>query len=234
VDLSEVCGLETEMKLWRGGGREDGGAGAVLRLLKNTVTRFGERPAQLRGTVARSRVWIGAQPANTSFLRGEWCQQHLCLIFSYTGRLDQTTRIHAPIRDLHGLSFWHELGRPQVHGYDILGVAFLGPLKFVSIADEKVARVFEAPRGFVDLAERLGVAVFTEDQAGSVYSFCKYCSQVDLSQHNRPVAASVPPLGLSNKAMNEGTCLYRISIKYRHRGSCCPCWRIRLSIEASV
>ncbi|KAJ7129752.1 WD40-repeat-containing domain protein [Mycena epipterygia] len=104
--------------------------------------------------------------------------------------LDQTTRIHGPIRDLHGPSFWHELGRPQVHGYDILGVAFLGPLKFVSIADEKVARVFEAPRGFVDLAERLGVAVFTEDEA-------------ERSQHNRPVAASVPPLGLSNKAMNE-------------------------------
>ncbi|KAJ7498984.1 WD40-repeat-containing domain protein [Mycena latifolia] len=97
--------------------------------------------------------------------------------------LDQTTRIHAPIRGLDGSSSWHELSRPQVHGYDVLGVAFLGPLKFVSIADEKVARVFEAPRGFVDLAERLGVATS--------------------SQHNRPVAASVPPLGLSNKAVNE-------------------------------
>ncbi|KAJ7700023.1 WD40-repeat-containing domain protein [Mycena rosella] len=99
--------------------------------------------------------------------------------------LDQTTRIHGPMRGPDGSSFWHELSRPQVHGYDVLGVVFLGPLKFVSIADEKVARVFEAPRGFVDLAERLGVAVFTEDQ------------------HNRPIAASVPPLGLSNKAVSE-------------------------------
>jgi len=98
--------------------------------------------------------------------------------------LDQTTRIHAPTRGSEGPS-WHELSRPQVHGYDMLGVAFLGPLKFVSIADEKVARVFEAPRGFVDLAEQLGVAVFSEEQ------------------HIRPVAASVPPLGLSNKAVNE-------------------------------
>ncbi|KAJ6515959.1 WD40-repeat-containing domain protein [Mycena sanguinolenta] len=81
--------------------------------------------------------------------------------------LDQTTRIHAPMRGSEGTS-WHELGRPQIHGYDMLGAAFLGPLKFVSIADEKVARVFEAPRGFVDLAEKLSVAVFTEDQAGSV------------------------------------------------------------------
>ncbi|KAK7061666.1 Elongator complex protein [Favolaschia claudopus] len=98
--------------------------------------------------------------------------------------LDQTTRIHAPIRGSDG-THWLELGRPQVHGYDVLGVGFLGPLQFVSIADEKVARVFEAPRGFVDLAERLGVASFTEEQ------------------HVRPIAASVPPLGLSNKAMNE-------------------------------
>ncbi|KAJ7368239.1 WD40-repeat-containing domain protein [Mycena albidolilacea] len=98
--------------------------------------------------------------------------------------LDQTTRVHAPIRGSDGLS-WRELSRPQVHGYDMLGAVFLGPLKFVSIADEKVARVFEAPRGFVNLAEKLGVATFTEEQ------------------HIRPVAASVPPLGLSNKAVNE-------------------------------
>ncbi|KAJ7507735.1 WD40-repeat-containing domain protein [Mycena galericulata] len=99
--------------------------------------------------------------------------------------LDQTTRIHGPICIHDGSSFWHELSRPQVHGYDMVDVAFLGPLKFASIADEKVARVFEAPRGFVDLTERLGVANFTEEQ------------------HNRPIAASVPPLGLSNKAVNE-------------------------------
>ncbi|KAJ7638755.1 WD40-repeat-containing domain protein [Roridomyces roridus] len=99
--------------------------------------------------------------------------------------LDQTTRIHCPIRRPDGSCFWQELSRPQVHGYDMLGVTFLGPLKFASIADEKVVRVFEAPRGFVDLAEKLGVAVFTEEQ------------------HNGPVAASVPPLGLSNKAVNE-------------------------------
>jgi hypothetical protein len=54
----------------------------------------------------------------------------------------------------------------------MLGVAFLGPLNFVSIADEKVARVFEAPGGFVDLATKLGVAVFTEDQAGLDRRFC--------------------------------------------------------------
>lgn len=31
-------------------------------------------------------------------------------------------------------------------------------MSFVSIADEKVARVFEAPREFIDLVNNLGVA----------------------------------------------------------------------------
>jgi hypothetical protein len=80
-------------------------------------------------------------------------------------RLDQTTRIHGAI--LTGAlqkSVWHEISRPQVHGYDMLGAAFIDPLKFVSIADEKVARVFEAPRGFVQLAQDLGISKFSDDE----------------------------------------------------------------------
>ena len=53
---------------------------------------------------------------------------------------------------------WHELARPQVHGYDLLGAVFLGDLRFASCADEKVTRVFEGPQLFVDLVETLGVA----------------------------------------------------------------------------
>jgi hypothetical protein len=65
--------------------------------------------------------------------------------------LDQTTRIHG----LLPTNAWRELARPQVHGYDLVGVQFLDALKFVSIADEKVARVFEAPKAFVRLAKSL-------------------------------------------------------------------------------
>nr|GAT54077.1 predicted protein [Mycena chlorophos] len=97
--------------------------------------------------------------------------------------LDQTTRIHGPVRGADGLMSWHEISRPQVHGYDLVAVKFLDALKFVSIADEKVARVFEAPGVFVDLAEKLEIATFSKEA--------------------RPVAASVPPLGLSNKAVAE-------------------------------
>ncbi|KAI3612590.1 rna polymerase ii elongator [Moniliophthora roreri] len=101
--------------------------------------------------------------------------------------LDQTTRVHSPIIRPGSSTTWHELARPQVHGYDLIGVAFLDNLKFASCADEKVTRVFEAPQRFVDLVETLGVA------------------QVHKDGETRPVAASVPPLGLSNKATETPT-----------------------------
>jgi elongator complex protein 2 len=66
--------------------------------------------------------------------------------------------VASPIEaDAPGLRIWHEIGRPQVHGYDLLHVAFLDPLRFVSVADEKVSRVFEAPRNFVGLVQNLGM-----------------------------------------------------------------------------
>lgn len=99
--------------------------------------------------------------------------------------IDQTSRMHAPlVNEGNGNGAqWHELARPQVHGYDLLDAVFVNPLKFVSIADEKVARVFEAPLSFVDSLENLHVARFSEEE------------------HNRPIAANLPPLGLSNKAV---------------------------------
>ncbi|KAF9006442.1 WD40 repeat-like protein [Cyathus striatus] len=99
--------------------------------------------------------------------------------------VDQTTRLHGPVPGRNDQQTWHELARPQVHGYDLLNVVFVGPLGFISIADEKVARVFEAPRNFASLVENLGMAKFTENV------------------RDRPLAASVPPLGLSNKAISE-------------------------------
>ncbi|KAI0069052.1 WD40 repeat-like protein [Artomyces pyxidatus] len=103
--------------------------------------------------------------------------------------LDQTSRIHAaiPVAGLKGkmVSSWHELGRPQVHGYDLVGVAFLDALRFVSVADEKVARVFQAPRSFFHAVKALAVAELTADE------------------EKLPISASVPPLGLSNKANND-------------------------------
>lgn len=106
----------------------------------------------------------------------------------HDARLDQTTRIHAPMSHPEsGLTTWHELARPQVHGFDLLAVSFLSNLKFVSIGDEKVARVFEAPQSFVDVVTTLGIAALDDDEV-----------------QDRPMRAAVPPLGLSNKAMSDG------------------------------
>ncbi len=52
---------------------------------------------------------------------------------------------------------WREIGRPQVHGYDLEDAVFLHERKFVSIADEKVARVFEAPKRFLGLCKHFGL-----------------------------------------------------------------------------
>ncbi|KAI5124733.1 hypothetical protein M0805_005368 [Coniferiporia weirii] len=99
---------------------------------------------------------------------------------------DQTTRIHGNINAKLDKSpeSWHEICRPQVHGYDLISAVFLNSTRFISAADEKVARVFEAPQSFMSLCKNLGILPDVEDK------------------DERPAAASVPPLGLSNKALS--------------------------------
>ena len=63
---------------------------------------------------------------------------------------DQTTRFHSYWKNpLSDQITWHELGRPQIHGYDLTCVAFLERFKFVSGADEKLLRIFESPKVFL-------------------------------------------------------------------------------------
>jgi hypothetical protein len=100
--------------------------------------------------------------ANTSYLWGMFKPEARNAVSNCTFSLDQTTRIHGAVPSDNGRGnsclAWHELSRPQVHGHDLIDVAFLDPLKFISISDEKVARVFEAPREFVRVVKGLGVA----------------------------------------------------------------------------
>ena len=87
--------------------------------------------------------------------------------------LDQTTRIHGAIYTGSSQedAVWHEIGRPQVHGYDLLRVAFLSASRFISIADEKVARVFEAPREFLEVVANLGITDPHADLVGRYVMF---------------------------------------------------------------
>ncbi|KAJ3556851.1 hypothetical protein NP233_g11887 [Leucocoprinus birnbaumii] len=140
------------------------------------------------GEADSEEVWqeLGAISGHRGPVKGlSWSPNGEYLI---SAGVDQTTRIFREIyHSDEAKRAWHEIARPQVHGYDLLDAVFLDPLKFVSIADEKVARVFEAPRNFVQLAKTLDVAYFSE------------------SEINRPAGASVPPLGLSNKAVGDGS-----------------------------
>ncbi|XP_077404393.1 elongator complex protein 2 isoform X2 [Vanacampus margaritifer] len=66
---------------------------------------------------------------------------------------DQTARLFTPWRSKPGggrRPTWHEISRPQIHGYDMQCLATLGRFMLVSGADEKVLRVFQAPRNFVE------------------------------------------------------------------------------------
>ncbi|KAJ3153042.1 Elongator subunit elp2 [Geranomyces michiganensis] len=106
--------------------------------------------------------------------------------FLVSTSLDQTTRLAAPWnRD--GVTTWHEIARPQIHGYDLQCFAFVHGYGFVSGADEKILRVFEAPRTFVQ----------------SLANLTKEAEDAEVIS-KRPVGASVPALGLSNKAVFEG------------------------------
>ncbi|KAI5481950.1 RNA polymerase II elongator complex protein 2 [Pseudohyphozyma bogoriensis] len=100
---------------------------------------------------------------------------------------DMTTRLHGVWRrtDSPGnpLNTWHELARPQIHGYQLASIAFTNRLQFISGADEKIVRVFDAPKVFLEGLRTLSGVDNVGDEA------------------SRPMAANVPPLGLSNRAI---------------------------------
>ncbi|XP_072532176.1 elongator complex protein 2 isoform X2 [Salminus brasiliensis] len=105
---------------------------------------------------------------------------------------DQTTRLFMPWRRKDcSQDTWHEISRPQIHGYDMQCLATVGRFQFVSGADEKVLRVFRAPRNFVENFANI---------AGT--SLEKLLASTDAA--NLPEGASTPALGLSNKAVFQG------------------------------
>ncbi|PIA63732.1 hypothetical protein AQUCO_00201226v1 [Aquilegia coerulea] len=104
---------------------------------------------------------------------------------------DQTTRIYAPWKEEvcseDGYT-WHEIARPQVHGHDFNCVAIIqgkGNHRFVSGADEKVARVFEAPLSFLKTL--------------SYAHFQKSFAPEDLQDNVQILGANMSALGLSQK-----------------------------------
>jgi len=111
--------------------------------------------------------------------------------------LDQTCRLWSCL-PITKTRVWKELGRPQVHGYDLNTVACIGDGKtellyrFVSGADEKEARVFDAPKMTLSLLHKIDGQNNPEE-----------------ATNERVDRAFIPSLGLSNRpepsgAMEEG------------------------------
>ncbi|CAG8952062.1 hypothetical protein HYFRA_00000799 [Hymenoscyphus fraxineus] len=94
---------------------------------------------------------------------------------------DQTTRLHAKWKR-EGQVSWHEMARPQIHGYDLNCIDSLGASQFVSGADEKLMRVFNEPKAVANLLHKL-------------------CGIRGSHIEDMPDAANMPVLGLSNKAI---------------------------------
>uniref|UniRef100_A0A060T398 Elongator complex protein 2 n=1 Tax=Blastobotrys adeninivorans TaxID=409370 RepID=A0A060T398_BLAAD len=95
-----------------------------------------------------------------------------------TASLDQTTRLYAQSAGEGGS--WHEMSRPQIHGYDMIAVKSINGHAFVSGGDEKTIRVFEEPKGIAHLLENV-CGIKTENIEAMADS------------------AMVPALSLSNK-----------------------------------
>ncbi|KAK4997720.1 Elongator subunit elp2 [Elasticomyces elasticus] len=94
---------------------------------------------------------------------------------------DQTTRLFSEWKR-DNIASWHEISRPQIHGYDLNCIDCITTNRFISGADEKLLRVFDKPRAVANLLERL-------------------CDVTDATHGTLPEAADIPVLGLSNKVV---------------------------------
>ncbi|PIA14968.1 WD40 repeat-like protein [Coemansia reversa NRRL 1564] len=165
--------------------------GAAQGLLGATLHRTVLVAHGVRGAVQRWRHVDGAwveQPAPTGHSAAvrDVCWVGACAL---AVSADQSARLFAP----WPRGNWRELARPQVHGYDLRAAAVIGSLEYVSAADEKVVRVFHAPRHYANACHALGLPddsrsaseLSTESAAGSTAA----------------ATAALPVLGLSNKAV---------------------------------
>ncbi|KAH3682014.1 hypothetical protein WICPIJ_007006 [Wickerhamomyces pijperi] len=103
--------------------------------------------------------------------------------------LDQTTRLYSQwLLNADGTSrttpTWQEFARPQIHGYDMICLATLSNTRFISGGDEKILRSFDEPKGVAHILK-------------------KFCNISIENDEIMPESASLPALGLSNKATSD-------------------------------
>lgn len=137
--------------------------------------------------------------------------------FLLTVSSDQTCRLMAPIPNTSSTNttitdaggdtcgdstasrcccYWREVGRPQVHGYDIHAVSCIGGVgdepygRFISGSSEKQLRAFDAPCATLRLLDRISHPLHHD------------ATEVITSRlQGRPEKSYLPSLGLTNKAV---------------------------------
>ena len=113
-------------------------------------------------------------------------------LYLLSAGLDQTCRLwtNLPSSLPSKERMWREMGRPQVHGYDLNTVACIGnghgemKHRFVSGADEKEIRTFDAPISTIKLLHMVHGNKLQDNK----------------EYENRVERAFIPSLGLSNRA----------------------------------
>lgn len=208
-------GFQGALHVWRRGGDASGAGGGeragppsssalVLReaaefdLLSGSPTRHARQLAPWR-----------AAPAPGGHFRAvadlSWASRGQYLL---SCGADCTTRAWAPVAVARegalGVTQWHEVGRPQIHGYEVNALCAAGGAhRFASGADEKVLRVFDAPALFLDVLRATSGPALLASGYGAV-------EDAEAAPGGRGAASSgggraafayVPELGLTNKAV---------------------------------
>ncbi|KAF2475152.1 RNA polymeras-like protein II Elongator subunit [Lindgomyces ingoldianus] len=147
----------------------------------NTIVSLGRTGSWRKWTYSSSEhVWV-QQVAITGHIREVkglcWSKDGSYLLSTSS---DQTTRLFTEWKR-ENRSSWHELSRPQIHGYDLNCIDSVTDTQFISGADEKLLRVFDEPKGVADILNKL--------------------CHIQTTSKGFIDAANIPVLGLSNKAI---------------------------------
>lgn len=172
------------------GGNNMGFLGVSFPLNSNSLTRF--CAYSYNGSVHLWRL----EERNGSWVSDIGCGGHFDAVndiawdvrgnYLLSTSTDETTRLHGVWCNGTSRS-WHEIARPQIHGYLINCLASLNEFTFISGADEKVLRVFRATKRFVNSLKSI---------SGIEMSI--------VSDLQLPDVAMTPALGLSNRAVFSG------------------------------
>ena len=107
-----------------------------------------------------------------------------------TASSDFTSRVYSPWKGSCVTGSYHEVARPVIHGHELTALSLLHkntPHRIVIGADEKILRVYDATKLFVDSLALLSTSA----------------KSISTDTTERMPGAYLPELGLSNKGLKE-------------------------------